>query len=214
MIRAAKDGDAEAWQRIDERYRRTLALLMRGKIASPYRARFDTDDVVQSTMLSAYKELDSYHDRGKGSFQGWLVSILFDRLRSRRRRHAAARRNVALEKRVEKMGKSSHLPLPEVTLERAEEHAALTNGLAELPEEDLSLLAAHFFDGLSFAEIAARSGFSESTARRRVAGAIVVLRHGMSQAARHAANPDGDVSDPDGDVSDPGGDETKRGGVE
>ncbi|MCP3918020.1 MAG: sigma-70 family RNA polymerase sigma factor [bacterium] len=178
MIRAARRGDSAAWRRIDERFRSVLALLMRGQIGPRYRSRLDTDDVVQSTFLSAYKELESFDDQGPGSFHAWLVRILRNRISSRRSNHDAAKREVGRERPPDEhmLDRRSR---PGEQLEHEEEAAFLLQTIGALPTAGREIYVMRCVDGLSFAAIAEKRGSSESTARRDYREMVLTVRSRM-----------------------------------
>ena len=84
-LAAAQNGDANAFSELTEPYRRELQVHCYRILGSLHEA----EDVVQETMLKAWKRLDSYE--GRASFRAWLYKIatntcldLLDQRRSRR----------------------------------------------------------------------------------------------------------------------------------
>lgn len=180
LVAAARGGDPQAWLAIGARYRSALLLLMRRRIPSAARRRFDSEDVFQSAMFCAYREIASYEYRGSGSFYGWLVRILQNRIRSKLREHQAEKRDARREQHLSSV--TVDLPdrrdqeQPELLAARAEEYADLVQGFAQLEPEDQRLLALYMVDGLKLVELAAEFQLSPRTARRRLARAFEELQ--------------------------------------
>lgn len=183
LVNQVKSGDVRAWLAVDSRYRRRLALLIRGRIPKGLRSRFDTDDVVQSTIIQAYRELDSFEDDGTGSFHKWIGRILENRFYSRVRFHRSRLRDTRAEASdVDLQGlqdAGTSMWVKPTDAETAEAVASVIDQLSEQPEEENFLIRRRFFDGLTFRELAAEVGTSEATARRRVAAALLRLRYAL-----------------------------------
>lgn len=180
MVAAFCAGDAGAWQRIDARYRKRLALLLRGRIPKSLKRRFDTEDIVQSAILSAFKEIDSFEDRGPDSFRRWMMTILWNGLRSRVRFHKAGVRDIAQE--INEVNDSDGLnPMDlasndKAAMKRAEDLEATLQAIATLDDKKSDLIRRRFLDEQTFEEMAKQDGVSVRTICRRVSNIIVELR--------------------------------------
>lgn len=183
LIGAAKAGDHRAWVEVDDRYRRRLALLVRGKIPTMLRRRFDTDDVIQSAMIQAYRELDSFEDDGSGSFHRWISRIVQNRFYSKIRFHRARLRDSRSEVQHNDVGEvtdtEESLWVEPSDLESAEAIARVLDRLSDQPEEVSLLIQRRFFDERTFDQLAEEFGTSEATIRRRVAAALLKLRFAL-----------------------------------
>ncbi len=179
LIRAARSGDTEAWRCLDDRYRVALTLFMRGRIPSPARSRFDTDDLLQSAFLSAFKELDTYEYRGEGSFLAWMTQILQSRLKNRVRSGSTLSRDVRRNERYstdhELQAPQHHTPSPSEIFSAAEDHARLLAAVADLEPELRTIVTLHFFDKRPIVHIAQELRIDAKTVRRRLSQAISIL---------------------------------------
>jgi len=171
LIRAAQRGDVEGWRQIHDRYRHVLKLIMRGRIPPDARARFDTDDLLQSGFLVAFRQLGSYEYRGRGSFQSWLKSIMLTRLQDRLRQLKTSMRDPDKEAGSDRAGELRSLETPSELLATAERQTELTLALARLPELDRRLIEMKWFDRLSIQAISAQLGMPPSTVARRLSKA-------------------------------------------
>lgn len=177
LVTAARGGDGRAWAALDQRFRKQLAVVVRKRLPRNMRARFDTDDVLQTGIVAAYTRLDQFEDKGEGSFRRWLTTVVQNRLSDKLRLHGAIQRNVGSECAE---GLAEHL-LPKSRdvaddVERAEILATVIERLTELDELQMKLVRSYFLDGTRVEELAQEHGRSESGVRRDLAKAIVRLQ--------------------------------------
>lgn len=190
LIRAAKSGDMEAWSLLDQRYRNVLSLFLRGRIPTGARARFDTEDVLQSAFLSAFKELDSYEYQGPGSFKAWITRILENRLRTRLRQNATQKRDADRDQRFtdrlssEGTRGARGASTPSELFASAENYARLVEAIGSLPDDLRQVVTLHFLDKKTLAQVAEELEMSETTVGRRVARAVELIH-------RRLRDPDG-----------------------
>lgn len=177
LVRAAVDGDVDAWSRIDARYRGVLALFLRRRVPREARGRFDVDDLLQSAFLSAFRELDRYEYRGPGSFQSWITKILHNRLNSKLRRKAEP----VSDEPVPSAGLS--VPSPSEILSDAERKGRLLQAVADLPAEQRQVLLLRHVDRLTIGRIAARLEIGESAVLRRLARAVEGMNRRLEDEA-------------------------------
>jgi len=182
LIGAVRAGDVGAWSEIDRRYRKRLSLLVSARLPTGFRWRYDTEDLVQSTLMSAFRELDSFEAAGQGSFKRWLTAILRNRLISRfryertlkRDRSADADENKALET-------VSVADEEQEAIDRAEVLARTLDEASQLSDEYFQLIQRHYMEGLSLSEIARRDGVPLTNLRRRLGRALDALRLRLRQ---------------------------------
>lgn len=184
LIEDARAGKEDAWSRIDARFRPILALILRGRLPAVVRRRFDTQDVVQSALFTAFREIDSYEYRGAGSFKRWLVTILRRKLHQRNRDQLAGMRDAQRERDLPDPGEGVPDPAgassPPEQADRAEQLGRLLVAVGELPDDERRIVVARVFDGLPLARIALEMGLSESTVRRKLDKAFRFLKKRMS----------------------------------
>jgi len=154
--------------------------------------RTAAEDVVQDTLLVALRGLAGFD--GRSSLHTWLCGIAKNKIRAERRK----RRPLPIEEVLEEADQEIHAilarvasePLPEWVLERQETEELVGATLSSLPPEYRRALVEKYVDGLSVAEIAARSGkgvkAAESTLHRarlafaRVFELVTKKRGGLS----------------------------------
>jgi RNA polymerase sigma-70 factor (ECF subfamily) len=161
LLLQARQGFGDAPSLLFERYRRRLAVLVRFKLGEEWRGKLDIDDLVQDTMMRAYRDLDSFTYRSPGSFLHWLSAIadhvIADAVRyqGRARRHATE--VVRFRSESNPLGPE---PIDSLTPSRVfaqgERLQALLQKMDELPEQYREVLLLSKIEGLTTQEMAER----------------------------------------------------------
>lgn len=90
LLALARQGQEWAWDEIFRRYRPLLTRWAHRRLPLNARERYDTDDLVQETLLRAHQKLGSFEPRRDGSFLAYTRKILMrkilDEVRRRNRR--------------------------------------------------------------------------------------------------------------------------------
>ncbi len=171
LVEAARRGDQQAWEAIHRRYYALMRLVLDGRIPAPLRGRFDTEDVLQSGFLQAFRQIDSFVDQGGDSFRRWLSTVMLNRLRDRVRYNLRECRDGTREgESLDGLGALAGAPLvdsPSVLLSAAERLSAVLAAIHELDPEDQRLIVLRVTDRLAWNEIGDRLGLGEATVRRR-----------------------------------------------
>ena len=157
LVARTRAGDADAFGALVSRYYdacRRFAYHMLGD-------RSDADDVVQETLMRAYRAIERYDERDQ--FRGWLFRILTNQCRNAltargRRTRRFVQDNVALEQ--------AHAPA--VGLQLGAEHASLARALAQLDALQREAILLKYAEGLEYTEMAAITGVGESALKMRV----------------------------------------------
>jgi RNA polymerase sigma-70 factor (ECF subfamily) len=91
-LRRARRGDQRALDQLFARYLPRLRRWAHGRVPTWARNSIDTGDLVQETILNAYRNLDSFEPRHEGALFGYLRRALVNRIRDQFRyasRHPA-----------------------------------------------------------------------------------------------------------------------------
>jgi RNA polymerase sigma-70 factor, ECF subfamily len=149
-----------------ERYRAYLRLLARLHLDARLQGKLDPSDVVQQTLLQAYRALDQFRGHSDGELAAWLRQILARNLAHAVRDLGRAKRDVGLERSLEAAVDASSLRLevwlageqssPSQRAERNEQLLRLAEALTTLPEAQREAVVLHYWQGQSLAEIGAR----------------------------------------------------------
>jgi RNA polymerase sigma-70 factor (ECF subfamily) len=171
IVERARRGDVHAYEELVQRYTEMAfrsAYLVTGSSA-------EAEDAAQDAFVKAYRALPRF--RTGGSFRPWLLRIVGNEARNRRR---AAGRRAALELRLaEGLRRGGAAPSPEAEAEAAEERRALLRALNGMAQEDREVIGCRYLLQLSVEETAAALAVPEGTVKSRLARALGRLRESM-----------------------------------
>ncbi len=169
LLEAMADGDRTALARLYDRHAPLLLALGTRVLGAPDEA----EDLVHDVMLEAWHRAEDFDPR-RGSVRTWLAlrtrSRALDRLRSRGRRA------------VEPLPREDEAERPVASSDRADDpslvsdHRRVRVALSHLPPPQRAVLEQAYFEGLSAAEIAERSGVPLGTVKSRSAAGLARLR--------------------------------------
>ncbi|MDQ6789576.1 MAG: sigma-70 family RNA polymerase sigma factor [Candidatus Dormibacteraeota bacterium] len=171
IVQRAQRGDVHAYEELVQRYTQMAfrcAYLVTGSAA-------EAEDASQDAFVKAYQALPRF--RPEGSFRPWLLRIVGNEARNRRR---ADRRRAALELRLaEGLRRGSGDRSPEAQAEAAEERQALLSALNGMARDDREVIGCRYLLQLSVEETAAALAVPEGTVKSRLARALGRLRESM-----------------------------------
>jgi RNA polymerase sigma-70 factor (ECF subfamily) len=173
LLRRIGAGDVDAVGALYDRYASTLFPLALRIV----RDRAEAEDLVHDAFVTVSDRAAQYSPE-RGSVVAWLVTLVrnlsIDRMRRRERRGALGRDVVAFEP-------AAVVGSPEDLTVVADERARVRRALASLPEAQRATLEVAFFEGLTYAEIAAREKVPLGTIKSRAARALMALREALAR---------------------------------
>jgi RNA polymerase sigma-70 factor (ECF subfamily) len=178
LLQRARGGDRRALDLLFERHTPLLRRWAAGRLPRWARDAMETVDIVQDTMLAAFRNLEGFEPRGEGALQAYLRQALINRIRTQVRNLSGRPPSVALDSGFHG-GEVSPLEsaIGRQTLERYE------RALARLTPEARSAVVSRVELGLSYAQIAeVLDKPSADAARMAVARALVKLADEMASA--------------------------------
>lgn len=188
LVHAAQGGDRVALDRLLARYQERVRRIVRLRLGPALRSQLESADILQQVLLDAFRSLDRYEARDEAGFLAWLAGIAEHRIRDAADYYASDKRDAArvqpLSRETDSSAPSQPLTDPQAappeTASRAEQVERLEACLAGLPEADRELVVLRDYVGLSWAEVAERTGSpSPDAARMRYAGVLVHLGRQM-----------------------------------
>ena len=171
MTRVAS-GDREAIASLYDRYATVLLPVAMRIVGS----RSEAEDVLHDAFVTLPRRARHYVPE-RGGIAAWLI-ILVRNLSLDRTRRRAVRRQFAHDTAAQDAtpyGASD----PEAAVHRSGQSKRLIRALEQLPLAQQTTLRTAFFEGLSYAEIAARDGVSLGTVKSRAARALAALREAL-----------------------------------
>ena len=158
LLRRVAARDPAALQKLYERCA-PLALAVALRIL---RQRAEAEEILQDAFLEVWKRAGSF-DARRGTAAAFVLNITRSRALDRLRSRGAAERAAESLAREE----SAPLPLPLESAEARQERDRIQAALGALPAEQRSALELAYFEGLTQAEIAARTGEPLGTIKTR-----------------------------------------------
>jgi RNA polymerase sigma factor (sigma-70 family) len=179
LLQRVRSGDADALNRLLQRYIPALNRWARGRLPHWARDLSDTQDLVQDTVLQALKHLNTFRPERAGALQAYLRQALMNRIRDELRR--ANRRPPPVEL-PEAMAAHGASPLEEAVGDEALDQ--YEKALAGLRQQEREAIIARIELGQTYEEVAAILGKpSAEAARVAVYRALARLAQKMSRTA-------------------------------
>lgn len=168
-LEACRLGDAEAFRRLVETYRRpvlSLCIALAGD---------DGEDLTQETFVRVHRAIHRFDRSGPASLRGWILCIA-RRLCNDRARVLGRRGKIA------PIGDDTAADAldPGAALERADRDARVGRAIAALPSDQRAALALYEWEGLDYEAIAAREAVPVGTVRSRLSRARAALRAALA----------------------------------
>ncbi len=164
LMAAYVDGDATAFGELFERLSPVLLRTMQRQLLH----REEATDLVQQTFLQLHRARNDFRQGSK--LRPWLFTIAMNLKREHLRR--VKRRP---EAPLELDGHNDPAEGPRGA-ERADAQSMLKKGLGDLPEDQREVIVLHWFEGLSFPEVAEIVGASVNAVKVRAHRGYVSLR--------------------------------------
>ena len=162
LIARGKHGDQQAFDRLFQKYRRRLAVLIHYKLGMQLRATLEVDDILQETLMRAFLDLERFNYMGQDSFMTWLSTIASHVIADAARSRGRQRRQAQLVRLRSASNPAGPEPADRLTpskiLSRQENIAAIVAKLDRLPEAYREAILMAKMEGLSRTEIAERLG--------------------------------------------------------
>ncbi len=186
LLDQARNGNQQALSRAFEKYRRRLAVLVHFKLGPGAREFSDAEDVVQETLLRAFRDIGQFTYQSPGSFFRWLSAIadhvIADRVRYRNR-ECRAGVEVPFRSESNPLGpEPADTKTPSRLLAQQQAIDRLLNRLNALPGDYRQAILMAKIERLSTAEMAARMGKSREAIALLVYRAVKRFRQ-LSDAA-------------------------------
>ncbi|MHC4971665.1 MAG: sigma-70 family RNA polymerase sigma factor [Planctomycetota bacterium] len=176
MIRAARTGDSEALDRLLALYRNYLAFLARQGLDTALRLKAAPSDIVQETMLQAFRDFPRFRGRTEAELTAWLRQILAHSITAVVRRFkGTAARDVGRERPIEDVLCDSAVALGNLAqarettasqaAEQRERSVILADALAALGDDQRRVVMLRDIEQLEWEQVARRMGRTPGAVR-------------------------------------------------
>ena len=166
LIGLVKQGDKKAFDKLVIKYQQRIIQLVARYVRDPSEAQ----DVAQETFIKAYRSLPNF--RGESAFYTWLYRIAVNTAKnylvSRARRSSNQEICVEDAENFESAFRLKDIDSPELLLVSEETRQAIKSGIEALPEDLRRAISLREFNGLSYNEIALKTGCPVGTVRSRI----------------------------------------------
>ncbi len=176
LLERAHTGDDAAIEVLFARYLKPLQRWASGRLPRWARTAADTHDLVQDTLLNAFRKIGTFEPRREGAFQAYLRQALMNRIRDELRRRQARPATATFDEAEHQHASS---PLEDaIGLETFERYEA---ALARLAPDEREAIIGRVELGNSYQELAASlEKPSADAARMAVTRALVRLAEEMN----------------------------------
>ena len=172
LVEKAQASDRSAFNRLSSESGSRLTAFVRSRLGEALRSRHEVEDVVQETLLRAYRSIGRFQWQGDGSFLRWAISIADLLIRDLAR---AAARPVNSPADLTRDLPTDTFP-PERGLRREERFDRFERAYHALSPEHQEVIHLARLEGLRMSEVAERLGRSQSAVRHLLLRALEKLR--------------------------------------
>lgn len=182
-IAAARRGEPHAVDSLFARNLPPLVAFIRARAGKAIAARESAHDIAQSVFREVLQDVDQIRLEGEGAFRNWLFQQATRKVLDRAKFHGRERRDVAREQAIPEAGPAADAILAcYASIATPSRHAAAKEELQrfeaavqELPENQRDAVTMSRLMGLSYEQIAAQMGTTESAVRGLVARGLAAL---------------------------------------
>jgi RNA polymerase sigma-70 factor (ECF subfamily) len=171
--------------RVDlEKYRQYLRVLADMQLDPRLRAKEDQSDIVQITLVQAYRDLDGFRGNTEGELRAWLKTILTHTLINVAKKYQAQKRDFRLERSIDQQMQESAVRIvgelaadqssPSQNMMRQERAEQLADAMSDLLEDEYTAVMLKHVHDWKVAEIAEHMG-------RTPEGIAGLLRRGLKK---------------------------------
>ena len=195
QVRAARDGDRGAMDTLFARYLPWVLDTVALRLGRRRRDLGAVEDLVQESMLDAFRAIDRFQERSEGSFRHWLARIVENNVRDQERRRMSLKRGggrvQVFRDLYDSTGTGPQVegrdPSPTQAARRREDTELVESALLRLGDKQREILILRDRCGMSFEEVAAAIGLknaesARTTYRRALQAFAVALKAGTQPA--------------------------------
>jgi RNA polymerase sigma-70 factor (ECF subfamily) len=173
LVQRIQAGEESAWTELYRLYHDELLFLARARLGPQLRSALQSEDIVQSVALEAFRELQHFEVRGPGGLRRFLHGLVLNKIRDRADTYSAAKRAGGVPfgaRHIESLAApETSSPYGDLGYERLE------RALAALPEDMREVIVLRRIEELSSREVAARLGKSDDAVRKLYSRALARL---------------------------------------
>lgn len=178
LLGRIREGDATAWDELYRAYHDELLFVARMNLGNKLRSALDSEDVLQSAALEAFRALPRFEYREEGGLRRFLHRLVVNKIRDRADTHGAQKRAGAVQLTDTLMRGLAGSGEPTYASAKYEQ---LERCLGRLPEEMRRVILLRKIEGYSSKEAAEHMGATDAATRKlysRAMAKLASLMHG------------------------------------
>ena len=175
LINRAKSGDDDALNDLFRRHHDHLLLAVRLRLGNRMRGMLESVDVFQSVALEAFRDLDQFEARGKGSFRHYLNKLVFNKICDRARYFDAAKRSTGRETSPSQLEQLPAADSEPGYIDTSGRFERLEQEIKSLSEETRQVVVLRAVDDLPSQEVATVLGKTDAAVRKTYSRALARL---------------------------------------
>lgn len=178
LLKRAMAGERDALDDLFAAHLEPVHDWVRKRLGPQLRARVDTQDLAQSSLAEAFRDLQGFEWRGSESFSRWLRRIVENKIRQKALFFRRLKRDAGREIDIAEGGVEHGVEVrtPSHILDRRYELEAVERALAQLPENYQQVVRWARLEHLPYREIGTRlGGRSEDAVRKLLVRALIKL---------------------------------------
>ncbi|TWT47020.1 ECF RNA polymerase sigma-E factor [Thalassoglobus neptunius] len=165
LLENARNGDERARDELFECCRNYINVIARTNVETWMKAKVDSSDLVQQTLLEAHRGFRDFEGKSEGEWLAWLKQILAHNTHDFIRRFRAGKRDVKKEVRIQPQSPDASAPFrelaarldsPSQVLMDHEQEFELANAISRLPDDYREVIQLRNLQRLSFEEVSER----------------------------------------------------------
>jgi len=178
LLQRARQGSDAAMNELFDRVAGRLLALIRLRLGRSLRARLESRDILQATLLKAFLKLDQLKEEDSATLMAWLARIAANEIRDQadfhgRRRRDAARETPLADVRSWRLAQQIRSQTSRLALD--EEMGRLEEALDAVPSHYREVILLRKFEELEFSAIGERLGKSADACRMLYARAMAAI---------------------------------------
>lgn len=144
--------------------------------------RFDAEDIVQETVIKAFRHFADF--RAECKFKTWLISIAINEVRAKRRKELRLRTSYCDADQLERLATVASSDSPYRQYQEDETTRLVRNAIVSLHPTYKEMIRLRAIDGLNIADTARRLAITVPAAKARYYRAVHRLSHTLVQKTR------------------------------
>ncbi len=185
LFEQARQGSRRALNEIFEHYGDRLHALIRLRLGPQLRRHLESRDILQATLLKAFRGIDRFHGSGSRSMMAWLGTVahaeICDQADYYGRQKRDAARETTLDLKVDRIAGQVRSKTSQLRLRADGER--LEQAIETLSEAHRDVILLRSFEELRFREVGERLGKSADAARMLYARAMTALTLAMRRSS-------------------------------